>query len=325
MTLIYCDNLTKTYKVSSREKGIKGITKNLFSTNFIEKTAVNNIKLSIDEGEFVGFIGPNGAGKSTMIKMLIGILYPTSGVVKIDNIIPYKRRKELAKKMGVVFGQRSQLWWNLPLIESFDILKHIYCIPDEIYNKNLKLFNEILGINKYLQIPVRQLSLGQRMQCEIVAALIHNPQIIYLDEPTVGIDVQAKQKIRLFLKELNKTLKTTILLVSHDMQDIEQLANRVVVMNTGQIVYDGDVHTMKSLYQVHKHLTIDLVDKDTDLSFLDMKVIEDNLKLKHILVNKGQSAIDILKEVSLHCKIKDFTLEDPNIDQIVMKIYNDTK
>jgi len=232
-SLIEVKNLNKTFKINKRFKGIPSAIANMFNPKFEYKKAVNDISFSIGEGEMVGFIGPNGAGKSTTIKMLSGILYPDSGKIIIDGYIPYKQRKEYVKNIGVVFGQKSQLAWDLPVIDSFELLKHIYRIPEDMYKTNLDRFTELLDMSGFINQPVRQLSLGQRMRADIVAALLHSPKIVFFDEPTIGVDVVGKERIRDFITELNKTDKITMIFTTHDMQDIEKTCNRLIIIDKG--------------------------------------------------------------------------------------------
>lgn len=248
MSIIQVENLTKTFRRPIRGTGARGAIRDLFNRRYEEKAAVDRISFNVERGEIVGYLGPNGAGKSTSIKMLVGILVPTSGEVRIDGDIPYKNRKENAKKIGVVFGQRSQLWWDIPVSETFELMKYMYNIPAEDYKRNMELFTDVLGIQEFRHVAVRQLSLGQRMRADLCAALLHNPSIVYLDEPTIGLDVVVKKKIREFLLEVNALRRTTILLTTHDMSDVEKLCSRVIIINDGRKMFDGDLERLKSDY-----------------------------------------------------------------------------
>lgn len=217
--MIEVNNLVKEFKKPIRGEGIKGMVKTLFSTKYELKTAVDHIDFNIQEGEIVGYIGSNGAGKSTTIKMMCGILTPTSGNVKIDGLEPYKKRKQVAQNIGVVFGQKTQLWWDIQLIESYKVLKEIYEISDEDYEERMKFLDEVLGLSEFLKQPVRTLSLGQRMRADLAASLLHNPKVLFLDEPTIGLDVLVKEKIRTAIKEMNRKYNTTVILTTHDMSD----------------------------------------------------------------------------------------------------------
>ena len=240
MSIIEVKNLVKTYKIIEKEDGIKGYFKNLIKPKYNEFTAVKGINFNIEEGELVGYIGENGAGKSTTIKMLTGLLTPTSGKVIVNGIVPNEKRIENNKNIGAVFGQKTQLWWDLPVIESFRLIKKMYKIPENEYRKNLKKFTEILDLANLLEKQVKNLSLGQKMRCEIAATFLHNPKIVYLDEPTIGLDVFVKENIRKFIKDINKEKKTTVILTTHDLKDIEDVCDRIILLDKGQIIYDGE-------------------------------------------------------------------------------------
>jgi ABC-2 type transport system ATP-binding protein len=246
--LIHVENLTKEFKIYKKQPGFVGTVKGLFSREVEIKKAVDNMNFSIAEGEMVGYIGANGAGKSTTIKMMTGILVPTSGKCVVNGIVPYKDRQHNAKQIGVVFGQRTQLWWDLPLTETFSILKEIYDVGDSDYKKRMEFFNEVLEINEFIGSPVRTLSLGQRMRADLAAALIHNPKILYLDEPTIGLDVMVKENIRKAIKGINSEFKTTVILTTHDLSDIEELCDRIIIIDKGKSVYDGGIGDIKDKY-----------------------------------------------------------------------------
>ena len=237
--MIEVSHLRKTFRVAKRNAGFSQAVKALFHREYEEIHALDDVSFSIGEGEMVGYIGPNGAGKSSTIKILSGILTPDGGDCRIDGRIPWKERREHVKQIGVVFGQRSQLWWDVPVIDSFELLKEIYDVSEELYRKNLSRLTELLDLSELLRTPTRQLSLGQRMRCEIAASLLHDPKIIFLDEPTIGLDAVSKLAVRDFIKELNREEKTTVILTTHDMQDIEALASRVILIGKGRILLDG--------------------------------------------------------------------------------------
>ena len=245
MNIISVKNLSKTFKKPIRGEGINGMIKSFFSKKYDEVKAVDNISFDIKEGEIVGYIGANGAGKSTTIKMMCGILYPTDGEVKIDGMSFEKDRQAINKQMGVVFGQKTQLWWDIPLIETFKILKSIYEVSDEEYEERFEYLCDLLDMKPFLTQTVRSLSLGQRMRADFAAALIHSPRIVYLDEPTIGLDVLVKEKIRGAIKELNKRYNITVILTTHDMKDIEELCNRIIIIDKGKILYDGSLANIK--------------------------------------------------------------------------------
>lgn len=237
--MIEVKNLTKEFKKPVRKQGVWGMITTLFSKEYETKVAVNNVSFTIHDGEIVGYIGSNGAGKSTTIKMMCGILNPTSGEVRIDGEMPYKKRMQVAEKIGVVFGQKTQLWWDIPLIESFKVLKEIYRVSDEEYEERMEFLCETLDLKEFLSQPVRTLSLGQRMRADLAASWLHNPNILFLDEPTIGLDVWVKEKIRQAIKTMNEKYNTTVILTTHDMQDIENLCSRIIMIEEGKVIYDG--------------------------------------------------------------------------------------
>ncbi|MFA5880714.1 MAG: ATP-binding cassette domain-containing protein [Eubacteriales bacterium] len=244
MALIEARGLTKEFRIFRRREGVMGAFRDLFQRDYTTLRAVDGIDFVVAEGEMVGYIGANGAGKSTTIKMLTGILVPTAGSVNVNGFIPYKEREKYTRGIGVVFGQRSQLWWDIAVIESFKLLRRIYNVSQEEFKARLKKFDDILEFGSFLHLPVRKLSLGQRMRCDLTAALLHNPAILFLDEPTIGLDVLGKAKIREFLKEINSESKTTVILTTHDLGDIEALCPRVAIIDKGKMLYDGSVDNL---------------------------------------------------------------------------------
>lgn len=305
--MIEVKNVKKYYKIAKRDKGIVSSVRHLFSRKYEIRKAVDDISFSIGEGEIVGFIGPNGAGKSTTIKMLSGILYPDEGSVVIDGFVPYKQRKQYVKNIGVVFGQKSQLNWDLPLIESFELIKYIYKIPQKQYDKNLNKFIELLDMKEFINQPVRQLSLGQRMRGDIVASLLHSPKIVFFDEPTIGLDVVAKEKIREFVKYMNKTEKTTMIFTTHDMQDIEKVCDRLIIIDKGKLVYDGTVEEIKKKYSNKKTIDVELYDGQHRIETFNTDKMSTNEMLKKMFSDKD---------------IKDISIKEPEIDGIIRDIYN---
>lgn len=258
-----------------------------------------------------------------MIKMLTGILVPTSGFVTVNGLTPHKNRKELAKRIGIVFGQRSQLWWDLPVIDSFELHKRIYKISEQDYKKNMNSFLEQLGLEDYITQPVRQLSLGQRMRAEIALALLHNPDILFLDEPTIGLDVLAKEKIRAFINQINRERNVTILLTSHDLKDIEQICNRMLIVNKGALIFDGTVEYLKTALSMEKILTIDFEsDPGTHVLAENAFLIEDQGMRKKFKINKGMdSAIEFVQGISKIYPIRDFSLQESDIEDVIRLYY----
>lgn len=254
--MIKVEHLSKTYKVARRNSGLREAIKSLYSREYEEIKALDDISFTISDGEMVGYIGPNGAGKSSTIKVLSGILTPDSGACVIDGKVPWKERKSHVRDIGVVFGQRSQLWWDVPVIDSFELIKDIYSIPNKKYERNLEELVELLSLRQIIKTPVRQLSLGQRMRCEIAAALLHSPRILFLDEPTIGLDAVSKLAVREFILDLNKKHNTTVILTTHDMQDIEALTSRILLIGKGKILLDGSLEKLK-IHSNHEDASLD--------------------------------------------------------------------
>ncbi|MEH6988188.1 ABC transporter ATP-binding protein [Cytobacillus firmus] len=324
MPIIEVEHLMKDFMIAKRETGFLGAVKSLVKREHIKKEAVKDISFSINEGEMVGYIGPNGAGKSTTIKMLTGILVPTSGSVKVNGIIPYENRQENAKNIGVVFGQRTQLWWDLPTIESFELLKEIYQVPDKRYKENMDTFTEILGLDEFLNTPVRQLSLGQRMRADIAASLLHDPPILFLDEPTIGLDVVAKEKMRTFIKEINKERSITVILTTHDMEDIEKLCERMILIDHGQKVYDGEIAVVKERFGKTRTLIVDLEESSRSLKLKGGEVFKEEASRFWIRFNRDEvSASDLIAQITDTHNIKDLTVEEPAIESIISRIYQE--
>jgi ABC-2 type transport system ATP-binding protein len=314
----------KDFMIAKRETGFLGAVKSLVKREHIKKEAVKDISFSIGEGEMVGYIGPNGAGKSTTIKMLTGILVPSSGSVTVNGIIPYENRQENAKNIGVVFGQRTQLWWDLPTIESFELLKEIYQVSAKRYKENMDTFTEILGLDEFLNTPVRQLSLGQRMRADIAASLLHDPPILFLDEPTIGLDVIAKEKMRTFIKEINNERKITVILTTHDMEDIEKLCERMILIDHGQKVYDGEIAVVKERFGKTRTLIVDLEESSYSLQLKGGEVFKEEASRFWIRFNRDEvSASELIAQITETHNIKDLTVEEPAIESIISRIYQE--
>ncbi|MBY0157801.1 ATP-binding cassette domain-containing protein [Cytobacillus oceanisediminis] len=324
MPIIEVEHLMKDFMIAKRETGFLGAVKSLVKREHIKKEAVKDISFSIGEGEMVGYIGPNGAGKSTTIKMLTGILVPSSGSVTVNGIIPYENRQENAKNIGVVFGQRTQLWWDLPTIESFELLKEIYQVSAKRYKENMDTFTEILGLDEFLNTPVRQLSLGQRMRADIAASLLHDPPILFLDEPTIGLDVIAKEKMRTFIKEINNERKITVILTTHDMEDIEKLCERMILIDHGQKVYDGEIAVVKERFGKTRTLIVDLEESSHSLQLKGREVFKEEASRFWIRFNRDEvSASELIAQITETHNIKDLTVEEPAIEAIISRIYQE--
>ena len=325
MKIISVNNLSKTFKKPIRGEGLKGMVKALFSRKYEEVRAVDGISFDIDEGEIVGYIGANGAGKSTTIKMMCGILHPTDGSVSVDGMDFDKNRQKINREMGVVFGQKTQLWWDIPLIETFKILKSIYEVSDEDYNERFEYLCDLLDMRPFLTQSVRSLSLGQRMRADFAAALIHSPKIVYLDEPTIGLDVLVKDKIRSAIKELNKKYNITVILTTHDMKDIEELCNRIIIIDKGKILYDGSLANIKYRFgntkTVYIPSTVELDEEALKEKFGGVMVErgEENIAIKFSLNELNLD--DILLYLISTYHIKDFKIEDISIEDITKKLY----
>ena len=325
MNIISVKNLSKTFKKPIRDEGLKGMIKSLFSRKYDEVKAVDDISFDIEQGEIVGYIGANGAGKSTTIKMMCGILYPTSGTVTVNEMDFENNRQKINKEMGVVFGQKTQLWWDIPLIETFKILKSIYEVPDDEYNERFEYLCELLDMKPFLTQTVRSLSLGQRMRADFAAALIHSPKIVYLDEPTIGLDVLVKDKIRSAIKELNKKYNITVILTTHDMKDIEELCNRIIIIDKGKILYDGSLANIKYRFGNTKTIfipsNVELDENALDSKFNGVEISkqEDKIALKFSLNEVDLDEMLMYLITTYH--IKDFKIEDISIEDITKQLY----
>ena len=331
--MIIVKNLSKEFKTNKKYPGFKGAIKSLFSKEYITKTAVDNISFQINEGEIVGYIGANGAGKSTTIKMMTGILVPSSGEIMVNGIVPYEKREKNAKDIGVVFGQKTQLWWDLPLSETFSLLKEIYEVSDKDFEERMIFLNEVLELNDFMLNPVRTLSLGQRMRADLAASLIHNPKILYLDEPTIGLDIVVKDNVRKAIKKINELYNTTVILTTHDLSDIEELCNRIIIIDKGQIIYDGNISTIKEKYGYMTNIEIN-TKKEIDIEEIKLNEIlnlsdedlffefsKEEKKLK-VSFNKSKiSSSDIIFPIMKHFKVIDFVVKETGIDDIIKKIY----
>lgn len=326
--MIKVENLSKEFKISKKYPGFKGALRSFFSTEYTIKKAVDDISFEINDGEIVGYIGANGAGKSTTIKMMTGILTPSSGRIIVDGVIPYENREKNAKNIGVVFGQKTQLWWDLPVSETFPLLKDIYGVSDEDYEERMNYFKEILGLDEFFLSPVRTLSLGQRMRADLAAALIHNPKIIYLDEPTIALDVVVKESVRKAIKDINEKYGTTIILTTHDLNDIEELCNRIIIIDSGKKIYDGELEGVKEQFGYLTTIEIQLKDKSNieKINFARFKDDDFKLNMKeskiNITFNKNNiSSADIIGEVMKKSKVIDFNIKETSIEDIVKKMY----
>lgn len=326
---IIMKNVSKDFKVLNRHEGLKGSLKDLFSRDYKIVHAVDDITMTIDQGEIVGYLGPNGAGKSTTIKMMTGVLRPSRGELIVSGNVPYENRSRNAQEIGVVFGQRSQLWWALPLIESFKILKDIYQVSDSDYKNILEFYQSLVDIEPILHKPVRQMSLGQRTLSDILAAFLHDPKIVFLDEPTIGLDVSMKAKIRTLIQALNKEKKTTVILTTHDMGDVDALCKRIVIIDKGKMLYDNDIEHLKGFFGSYRTLKIringDLNEEAEKIKHLhpDCSISSDEDWISLLVNEDNIKVIDVLSDLQKSYIIKDMQLEEISTEEVIKKIYEE--
>lgn len=325
MNIIQVKDLSKEYKIIRRDSGIKNAFKSFIKRDWRIVKAVDDVSFSIKEGEIVGYIGPNGAGKSTTIKMLSGILKPDGGVINIMGMNPTIDRIKYVKEIGVVFGQKSQLWWDIPAEDSFDLLKDIYKIPDDEYEKNKQELVKILHLEEIIKYPVRQLSLGERMKCELVASLLHSPKILFLDEPTIGLDAVSKVIVRDFIKKINKLKKITVILTTHDMADIESLTDRLIMIGHGKKLYDGSVKDIKKKYSNEKIVEVIYEGVLKNRIVNDkINILEETQGLIRMKIDTRKIGVsDIVRKYSEVCEIKDINVIETGIDDIIYKLYKE--
>ena len=324
--IIHFNNICKDFKISAKPK-----TKNVFLKLFKREhkiiEALKNVSFEIEEGDIVGYIGPNGAGKSTTIKIMSGILTPTSGECNIMGYIPWKNRKQYVKNIGVVFGQRSQLWWDVPIIDSFELLKDIYKIPDAEYEETLNELVETLNLKELLNRPLRQLSLGQKMKCELAGSLLHRPKLLFLDEPTIGLDAVTKLSVREFIKKINKKWGTTIILTTHDMSDIDALTNKIILIGRGQILYNGSFSAIKQKYDKIKQIEVEFKQEYNKIEFDGYEVVSHNKNIA-VLKNLPETTFhttDFINEISKKYEVVDFSVKPIGVDEILAKLYTELK
>ena len=322
MPIITVEHLSKHFKVHKRRTGFWGNLSSTVSRQHNIIKAVDDVNFTLERGELVGYIGANGAGKSTTIKMLTGILVPTSGHIDVMGLTPYRNRRENTRRIGVVFGQRTQLWWDLPVIDSFELLKHIYEIPQNLYKQNLEFFSELLQLQPFLSTPVRRLSLGQRMRCDLTAALLHNPEILYLDEPTIGLDVVAKEQVRQFLRQVNAEHQVTVILTTHDLNDVEKVCQRLIIIDNGKIIYDGGIDDLKKRYGKTRMLIVDLAQAYSDIQLEGVDLTRrDGNRIWLAFDRDTISASEVIAQLTARYEIQDLTISEPEIEEIVRRIY----
>lgn len=331
--MIEVTNVSKEFVSAKKYPGLRGAIRGLFSREKVHKMAVQDISFHINKGEIVGYIGSNGAGKSTTIKMMTGILTPTSGTCLVNGVNPGRDRKKNAQNIGVVFGQRTQLWWDLPLSESFTILKEIYNVGDEEYRQQMEFLNRVLGLEEFFSQPVRNLSLGQRMRADLAAALLHNPPVLYLDEPTIGLDLVVKDNIRAAIREINEKYSTTVVLTTHDIGDIEELCSRILIIDKGSLIYDGSLEELKEQYGTTRKVVLEVADvteaKDIPLhEYLgvpsDSYEIQADGENSTVTVSFDKNCLqvsEVIGQMMRHTQVKDIKILETELAEIVKAIY----
>jgi ABC-2 type transport system ATP-binding protein len=322
--MIRIEHLCKQFRIYRHHRGGWGALRNLLTREHRIVRAVDDVTFGIDRGELVGYLGPNGAGKSTTIKILTGILVPTGGEVRVDGRVPWKQRVEHARHIGVVFGQRTGLWWDLPVIESMELLRHIYAVPADRYRQNLRFFEELLDLGPLLQTPVRNLSLGQRMRADLAAALLHDPALVFLDEPTIGLDVVAKERIRQFVRTVNRDRGTTVILTTHDLGDIEKLCERVVMIDQGRLVYDGGLAELRARFGGDRVLVIDFETPADAIDLPGAQVIRREGNRAWLRLDQSESGAgvaELMTALLRNYRVKDLLIQEQEIEAIVRRIY----
>lgn len=323
MSIISVQGLTKVFYVKKKKQGLRGSLQSMLRPHYEQKVAVHPLNLTIKKGEMVAFLGPNGAGKSTTIKMLSGILHPSSGEASVLGNVPWKERKKLAFRIGTVFGQKSQLWYHLPPSDTFELMSRIYEIPREDYFQRRDQLIERFELGPYMDTPVRKLSLGERMRCEITAALLHRPEVIFLDEPTIGLDVVVKQKIRQFIREINEQEGVTVFLTSHDAGDVEELCKRAIVINHGRIIFDDHVRVMKREYLRYKMINLKLTSALNPLPLKGVQILKQKGTGAKLEIDLSQQSMETVLSHLIECyRIEDITIEDPTMEQVITNIYS---
>jgi ABC-2 type transport system ATP-binding protein len=323
--IIEVDDLSKVFRLNQKEPGLRGAFKALFKPNYTDKVAVDHLSFSVDPGEIVGYIGVNGAGKSTTIKMLTGILAPSGGAVRVLGRDPHSQRVANARDIGVVFGQRTQLWWDLALIESLNLIAKIYEVEPARYKQLLDQFSETLELDELLKVPVRQMSLGQKMRAELAATLIHEPKVVYLDEPTIGLDVMVKERIREFIKQQNREKQTTVILTTHDLGDIEELCQRVIIIDAGKVIYDGPISTIKDRFGKYRTITFETGSASTaGLALPDGTELVANEPRKLVVRfdRTRTTASQVAGALMEQADVVDFSLAEPDLESIIKQIYS---
>jgi ABC-2 type transport system ATP-binding protein len=321
-TIISVNNLQKHFHLSSHRRGLPGALRGLFTRQTRIVKAVDGISFEVQPGELVGYLGPNGAGKSTTLKMLTGLLVPTAGELHVNGYIPWKERKTYVAKIGAVFGQRSTLWWDLPVIESLDLLQYIYKIPPARFRHNLDEFRQMLELDAFLDTPVRSLSLGQRMRADLCAALLHDPVLLFLDEPTIGLDVVAKERIRQFIKHINQERRVTVILTTHDLSDVEKLCERVMIIDQGRLLYDGELAALRQRFGGKRQLIVDFAEVYPTIEIEGAEIASREGQRATFHFERGAlAASELIGRLSARYRITDLEVREPDIEETVRRIY----
>jgi ABC-2 type transport system ATP-binding protein len=323
-SIIHSQNLQKHFKVTKHHRGFGSTFRNLVTRQFEVVRAVDGIGFEIMPGELVGYLGPNGAGKSTTIKMLTGLLVPSGGELIVNGQVPWRERPRYVARIGAVFGQRTTLWWDLPVIESLDLLQHIYRIPPDRFRHNLAEFRALLDLDEFINRPVRSLSLGQRMRADLCAAMLHDPVILFLDDPTIGLDVVAKERIRRFIQTINRERGTTIILTTHDLLDVEKLCERVMIIDHGRLLFDGQLETLRDRFGGKRELVVDFAQDYADVSVNGAEVIEQtDSRVTYAFDRKALTASELIGRLSARYRISDLAVREPEIETTIRRIYEE--
>jgi len=320
--VIRVKGLRKEFRVYRHHRGALGALRNLLTREYHVVKAIDGISFHIERGELIGYLGPNGAGKSTTLKILTGILVPTAGEVRVDGRVPWRDRVEHARHIGVVFGQRTNLWWDLPVIESFELLRHIYRVPADRYRRTLRMLDDLLELGPFLDTPVRSLSLGQRMRADLAAALLHDPSLLFLDEPTIGLDVVAKERIRGFIRTVNQERGTTIILTTHDLGDVEKLCRRVIMIDHGHLVFDGELSQLKERLGGGRIVVVDFVEPPDDVRLPGARLIRREANRVWLRVDRDNGHMaELIPTLFQRYQVRDVSIQEPEIEEVVRKIY----
>jgi ABC-2 type transport system ATP-binding protein len=320
--MIEVEHLCKSFQIRKHHQGTMSVLRNFLSRDTRTIKAVDDISFTVTKGEVVGYLGPNGAGKSTTIKMLTGLLVPSSGTLNVNGFVPWQSRQKYVSSIGAVFGQRTTLWWDLPVIESLQLLQYIYKVPETTFKQNLAEFERVLELREFITAPVRSLSLGQRMRADLCAALLHNPVLLFLDEPTIGLDVVAKERIRQFIKHVNKIRETTVLLTTHDLSDVQKLCQRVMIIDQGKLLFDGALDTLQLRFGGKWQLVVDFTEVYQDVKVEGAEVVRlEGLRAIYAFDRSRLSASDLISRISAHYSIRDISVQEPDIEVTIRNIY----